>query len=328
MKMRRLVVLFACLMMAALLGGCGKKAEVTVTDRGVATVLEVKLPKTVGKILEEAQITLGAEDTVTPGIDEKLAEGGEIAISRKNTVKLTVDGETKEVTMIGGTVKDLLEQEGLQLAENQSVSPEKAVWLTDGMEVKVTSSLKITLTHDGTTEEKELPVGTVQDALTAFGATLGEKDRITPQTEEKLSDGMKIVIVRITEEKVTETEEIPYETEKKNDSSLDKGKEKTKTAGENGTKELTYQVIYADGKEESRELLEEKVVKEPVTEVILVGTKTQRRETTTKADDSAEEDKTTERYEVNRVAVPNCDDPNHGYYEIYYSDGSVEYVEY
>ena len=64
-----------------------------------------------------------------------------------------------------------------------------------------------------------------------------------------------------------------------------------------------------DGKEDSREKLDEKVIKEPVNEVILVGTKEG-------------------RYEVNRVAVPNCADGSHGYYEITYSDGTVEYVEY
>ena len=46
-----------------------------------------------------------------------------------------------------------------------------------------------------------------------------------------------------------------------------------KTAGEAGEKEVTYQVTYVDGVEESREALSEKVTKEPVSEVILQGTK-------------------------------------------------------
>ena len=76
-----------------------------------------------------------------------------------------------------------------------------------------------------------------------------------------------------------------------------------------GEKESVYRVKMVDGKEESRELVDEVITKEPVDEVILVGTREG-------------------RYEVSRVAVPNCADGSHGYYEITYSDGSKEYVEY
>lgn len=43
---------------------------------------------------------------------------------------------------------------------------------------------------------------------------------------------------------------------------------------------------------------------------------------------SAEPPADGERTVVSQVAFPNCDDPSHGYYEITYSDGSVEYEEY
>ncbi|MBQ9561885.1 MAG: G5 domain-containing protein [Lachnospiraceae bacterium] len=322
--MKRYAMILGAVLLVLALSGCGKKAVVTVSDRGVVTQVETRLPRTVAKILEDAQIALGAEDVVTPSADTKMEEEGEIVISRSNHVKLTVDGETKDVTITGGTVADLLSQEGVTLTEFQAVTPTGVTWLTDGMEVVVTSSLQVTLVHDGKEEQKELPVGTVADALEAFGVKAEELDRIEPALTEPLSHKMKIVLVRVTQEEVTETEEIAYETERKNDSSIDKGKEKTKTEGVNGEKELVYLVTYADGKEESRELLSEKVVKEPVNEVILVGTK-KKSETTTK---SADKEETTKRHEINRIAVPNCDDPNHGYYEIYYSDGTVEYVEY
>ncbi|GAA1618593.1 hypothetical protein GCM10009679_23840 [Saccharothrix algeriensis] len=72
---------------------------------------------------------------------------------------------------------------------------------------------------------------------------------------------------------VTETAAIPYSTRRVNDPNLAKGKTKVKTAGVNGVKTRTYEVTYTDGVETAKTLVSEVVTKQPVTKVILVGTK-------------------------------------------------------
>ena len=146
--------------------------------------------------------------------------------------------------------------------------------------------------------------------------TLGEDDRVTPAATEKVTEGMKIVVNRVTFDTVAETEEIAYETSYENDSSMAKGQEQVSTKGENGEKEVTYQVTYVDGVEESREATGETVTKEPVNEVVKVGTKEE--------SSSGGSGRTV----VSKKQFDDCDGSGHGYYEITYSDGSVEYEEY
>lgn len=72
----------------------------------------------------------------------------------------------------------------------------------------------------------------------------------------------------------TRTEALPYETIKKNSSSLAKGTSKTSQKGAYGQKTITELVTYIDGVESYTTVLSEKQTKAPVNEIILVGTKT------------------------------------------------------
>ena len=70
----------------------------------------------------------------------------------------------------------------------------------------------------------------------------------------------------------TKTVSISFKTKKVNDSTLLEGKTKVVQQGVKGKKEVTYLVTYTDGVETSREKLYETVVKDPVNEIIAVGT--------------------------------------------------------
>ena len=111
---------------------------------------------------------------------------------------------------------------------------------------------------------------------------LGELDEIRAETGDgektvnagdHVADGAVIRVVRITTEEVAETETIDYGTVYEDSGDLYEDETEVKTAGVEGEKEVTYKVVYADGKERSREVLEEKVLKKAEDEVILTGTK-------------------------------------------------------
>ncbi len=298
-------------MLILLLTACGRKAEITIHDGTVNTKVEVSLPKTVDEILKEAEISVAEKDEVNPSGGTELQEAAEITIRRRWKLTITTDGsDTKEVEILSGsTVKDVLEKEGITPAENQSLNVKEEDPVQEGMTIEITTSNGVTVVHDGKIEKIEFGVGTVGDVLERMNISLGAEDTVTPEKTEAVKNGTKIVIARVTYEEVTTSDTIPYETIRKDDNSLEKGKEKTEVEGVVGEKTTTYRVKKVDGKEESREEKNSEVIKPPVNEVILVGTKQG-------------------RYEVSRVAVPNCADGSHGYYEITYSDGSVEYVEY
>ena len=68
-------------------------------------------------------------------------------------------------------------------------------------------------------------------------------------------------------------ESVDFAVQKKNDSSLLKGKEKVVTEGVNGKVSRTYELVKENGKVVEKTLVSEKVIKEPTTEVVAVGTK-------------------------------------------------------
>lgn len=313
-RMKKAAMLGVAMVFLLGLCACGK-ATIKINDGGTVTELEISVPRTVEQILGDAEIVLGDGDEVSPALGTEISEEQEIVILRQHTVKLAADGETKEIVMAGGTVGDLLKQEGITLGEKQHVNHKLEEYLTDGMEIRISYSYSIKVQCDGETKTHETEEETVSGALAELGITLGEDDRVTPAASEAVTEGMEIVVNRVIYETVVETEEIGYETSYQDDSSLPKGEEQVSTGGENGTKEVSYKVTYVDGAEESREIESETVTKEPVTKVVSVGTK-------------EEAPQAPERSVVSKKAFYDCSDSSHGYYEITYSDGSVEYEEF
>jgi len=78
----------------------------------------------------------------------------------------------------------------------------------------------------------------------------------------------------MTSETVTETvqEEIPFETERVENPDAVSGNETVIQEGQSGTKELSYEVVYENGVEVSRELLSETIISAPVNRIVEVGT--------------------------------------------------------
>ena len=165
MKMKRsfkLAIVAMTMVLLLLLSACGGSAAVVkISDDGVDTEIETKLPRTVKKVLEDAGITLGANDQVTPSLDTKLQEGETISVAREHLVKLTVDGQTKEVSIVGGTVEDLLKQEGVTLKDGQITSIPSDQPLANNMAIEIVNKLSVTLNADGKSEKKSF-LGKIQ----------------------------------------------------------------------------------------------------------------------------------------------------------------------
>lgn len=138
----------------------------------------------------------------------------------------------------------------------------------------------------------------IADILEETGIELLEGEYATPDLEEDISDNRTIIITKgektetvtpesffseedimasyesIVEKKVTVEEEIPFETETKD---VSNGSETTQNkvvqAGENGIKEVTYDIKYQNGEEKEKEIISEKIIKEPVNKIVEVRTK-------------------------------------------------------
>lgn len=114
--------------------------------------------------------------------------------------------------------------------------------------------------------------GLTVDDLQAANPQLVSQDRLSIGQEINLVKPDPLLHVMVTRE-VEVAEAIPYPTQVKDDSSLYRGQEKVKQQGSDGEKILRYRLVESNGAVVEKQLLEEKVVREPVPKIVARGTR-------------------------------------------------------
>ena len=125
-------------------------------------------------------------------------------------------------------------------------------------------------------QKNDLTFRELCDLNTNFkGAALTETSNIQAGDELIVTKQEATLEVRITKIE-TWQEEIPYASETTKSSEYTVGTKKTTQTGENGIRSVTAQRVYdTNGTQLSQQILSTEVIKEPVTEKIVVGTKKQ-----------------------------------------------------
>jgi cell wall-associated NlpC family hydrolase len=99
--------------------------------------------------------------------------------------------------------------------------------------------------------------------------------------------GEKKLLNIVTEETLSFDEKIPYETEKRDDNTLLRGKTKRIQKGKDGNKKVEVVIVRQNGKEVSRNIINETILEKPVKEIVAVGTKKPATKTTTSRSSSS-----------------------------------------
>lgn len=246
--------------------------NLTVREAGKENLLVAYRGDTVEQVLRENSIVLKDADEITPARETVVEGDTQVEIRRACQVVVLADGKQTTVTQTGGTVEDALKEAGVTVGEEDSLNYDKDEPLFDKMHIRVTRVMKVRITAGGETREVETSAQTVEDVLKKFQVELDEDDRVEPEAKTKVAEGMEITVRRVEVKEEVKTEEVPFETQYQDTDSLYEGETQVKTQGVAGEKEVTYQVTFVDGEEESREAASEKVTKEPVAEVVLRGT--------------------------------------------------------
>lgn len=115
----------------------------------------------------------------------------------------------------------------------------------------------------------------IRGLLSELGISLGEYDKISHPLNSILKNGMNIYIKRVEKKEISAVEAMPYEkiyvaSDKKPNSVIEKG--------ENGEKQVVYEVTYTNGKETDRKVLSSVVTKKSVPCVLSCGEKQSFRE--------------------------------------------------
>lgn len=160
------------------------------------------------------------------------------------------------------------------IVEEVKVSPENVLKVTDA----VNYILKGTSKNDYHIVKEGEVLGGIINSYDISKEEFFELNSINENSI--LQIGQKLIvksykpIADVIEEKlVIENVPIPFETEVVEDESLYKGDQKVKQAGSNGEKVVQYKYISKNGQLENKEVVKEDIIKQPVKQIVVKGTK-------------------------------------------------------
>lgn len=187
-------------------------------------------------------------------------------------VTVVADGKIIESSIFfSSTVEDVLAKNQIDLGEKDEVTPSLQTLVKKNTEITVVRAFKVKVVAEGkTTEIISTPIP-IKEAIDIAGVELGEKDIVKTIPTELTTPNQEIEVIRVTEEEIILEEDIPYETEKTVDNSLEKGLTKTINKGQNGLALNTVKVIYHNGEEVKREVIKSEIKSEPKNQVIALG---------------------------------------------------------
>lgn len=248
---------------------------------GTVQSLVVPQDTVLADALNENGIVLGTHDVIQPAADTVLAADTVVEITRSNFVTVEADGKKIEVALTEGTVSEALNAAGIQVNLVDEVSPAQNTPIEDGMTVKVSRGLIVTVIADGEKTTAHVVAGDAESAIKQAGIELNDDDNIYLVYDENevlaarssnVRTGATLRVERITKEETVETEVLEYDTVYKEVDDKYRDAETILTRGQNGEKQVTYEVTYADGVEINRTAVSEEVITEAVDKVIECGT--------------------------------------------------------
>jgi len=190
----------------------------------------------------------------------------------KNTYLIN-DGERVLIhTTYATDPAEILNEAGLELGEDDTYITQEG---QEFPEITVQRRQTITVIHGNKTIEVSSYGETVKSLLQRLGLILAKEDVVSVPMDTVTYDGMTVTISRAVEQEETYTKPIPHETVYCYDATLPEGEKKVLTVGVDGQVMCTAAVYYVDGKEISRTVKSEVVVRQPVSEVIAIGTYTE-----------------------------------------------------
>lgn len=187
-------------------------------------------------------------------------------------IVVVIGGVSQTYNTSRSRVKDALDALNIKLGSKDKVSPSLTNLVEDGMTITIYRALPLKVTLDGRTRSINSSEETVGDMLKSEGIILNQLDRVSPSIDTPLNKGLEVKITRVCEKLVTNTEKLPYNTTKKKDNDLERGKTKVLQDGADGEKEVIIKVTYEDGEEVSRVKVSETITKQPVNKIVAVGT--------------------------------------------------------
>lgn len=229
---------------------------------------------TVGALLKSKGIEVTSHDVVAPNLDAKVAEGTRVAVKFGRQVTFTIDGAQQTIWTTATTVDEALSALAIDLAGAQLSTSRSSDIGRQGLTIIIATEKTVIIIDAGKKRMITTTGQTLADALAAAKITVDRDDKLSASPNARLVDGSKFTFTRVDIKSKTKKIKVDFETTRKKTSKLNKGDTKVDTAGVTGIRAVSYRLVMHNGDVVSRTKIKSKLLKKPVTKVILVGTKT------------------------------------------------------
>jgi uncharacterized protein YabE (DUF348 family) len=230
----------------------------------------------VGQVLASQGIKPDEHDSVVPSVGTRVDDGSRIAVRLGRPLALSIDGDKRTLWTTATTVSGAINQLGLRIG-NAALSVSRGADIDrSGMALEVVTPKLVTLkVANDKVERRNIPAKTVGDLLQKVHAGVDRNDIVRPSRSATLTDRTKIVVTKIgVRTKHVPHESIPAPVQEQKDDSMLAGDTKTVREGNDGVRDVTYQVKFRNGEVAKRKVVKADVLRAPVASIIKVGTKT------------------------------------------------------
>ncbi len=186
----------------------------------------------------------------------------------RNTYVIT-DGDRIVVHTTASTdPAQVLDEAGLALGEDDTYTTQPGMGVS---EITICRAQNIVVNNCGNLIHVDSQGETVQQLLSRLNIDVGVDTTVSASMDTATYDGMVLNLSRTIRTTETYTANLPHEVTYCYDASIPAGQTVVLTKGVDGQALRTASVVYADGVEISRTVLEQTVIQQPVSEVIAIG---------------------------------------------------------
>lgn len=244
---------------------------ITLTVDGEARQVHV-WGSTVEDALAAHDLELTHRDEITPAAGSPISDGSVVDVKFARPLTVIIDGELQTFWTTATTVAEALAEIGLHDTDARLSVARSTPLGREGLTLSAVTPKDVTLTVGKDTITVRTTAADVQSLLNENDVAVDSDDRVDPGVHEAVTEGMTITVHKVEVVEESEEERIEFQTITNEDNSLARGTEKVSVEGSQGTKNVVYEVVYVDGEEESRTVLREDVVTDPVAREVTVGT--------------------------------------------------------
>lgn len=249
----------------------GSKKTVAITLNGQERVVKTHAG-TVQELLKEMNVPVRSQDFLTPSANTKVRNHLKVVLKQAKQVQFVKNHKENTIWTTADTVAELLKERKIVLNEHDQISPKPQTAIRNKMKIGIQTAFRLTYIDGGKKQQVWSTSATVVDFLVQQRIKLNEFDRVEPSLTETVSENGVINIIRVEKVNDVVEEPIDFAVITQNDSSLEKGKQKTINLGVQGLVSKEYEVILENGKEVARKLINEQNIRGKQDKVVAVGT--------------------------------------------------------